>query len=143
SVDDNIIHDPDVALELGKSISLTEAEEDEAARQVYATRARISVLSLTPKEQEVADTIKALKESRKTIRRQPGTRGSSEGIGSKPRVPDESTIVSATSSEGTGAKPGVLDEEKVTTEEKVILEWGSEQESEYSEDDQGDDDEVD
>ncbi|GKA22846.1 hypothetical protein Tco_0708808, partial [Tanacetum coccineum] len=169
SADDNIIPDLDVALELGKSISLTEAKEEEAARQVHATHARIvtksipeparrrpsgkmtsnppkklkSVLSLTPEEQEAADTIKALKESTKTIRRQPGTRGSIEGIGSKPGVPNESTVVSATSSEGTGAKPGVLDEEKVTTEENVILEWGSEQESEYSEDNQGDDDEVD
>ncbi|GKD87802.1 hypothetical protein Tco_1358956, partial [Tanacetum coccineum] len=41
SVDDNIIPDPDVALELGKSISLTEAVEEEATRQVHATHARI------------------------------------------------------------------------------------------------------
>ncbi|GJX88699.1 hypothetical protein Tco_0340713 [Tanacetum coccineum] len=34
---DNIIPDPDVAFELGKSMSLTEAEEEEASRQVYAT----------------------------------------------------------------------------------------------------------
>ncbi|GKE05394.1 hypothetical protein Tco_1397412 [Tanacetum coccineum] len=38
---DNIIPDPDVSLELGKSISLTKAAEEEAARQVYATHARI------------------------------------------------------------------------------------------------------
>ncbi|GKA55525.1 hypothetical protein Tco_0754597 [Tanacetum coccineum] len=37
SVDDNIVLEPDIALELGKSISLTEA----AARQVHATHARI------------------------------------------------------------------------------------------------------
>ncbi|GKF24172.1 hypothetical protein Tco_0076494, partial [Tanacetum coccineum] len=36
----------------------------------------------------------------------------------------------------------VPDEEKVKLEEKVILEWGSKQESEYSEEDQGDDEEV-
>ncbi|GKG49039.1 hypothetical protein Tco_0513186, partial [Tanacetum coccineum] len=36
SAADNIILDPDVALELGKSISFTEA-----ARQVHATHARI------------------------------------------------------------------------------------------------------
>ncbi|GJT17372.1 putative reverse transcriptase domain-containing protein [Tanacetum coccineum] len=42
SADDNIISDdPDVALELGKSISKTEAEEAKAARQVHATHARI------------------------------------------------------------------------------------------------------
>ncbi|GJU70500.1 hypothetical protein Tco_1256759 [Tanacetum coccineum] len=47
----------------------------------------------------------------------------------------ERTIL-ATSSEGTGTKPGVLDEEKVTSEANVILEWGSENESEHSEDSQ-------
>nr|GEY11783.1 retrovirus-related Pol polyprotein from transposon TNT 1-94 [Tanacetum cinerariifolium] len=37
----NIILDLDVALELGKSISLAKAEEEEAAKQVHATHARI------------------------------------------------------------------------------------------------------
>ncbi|GKC04372.1 hypothetical protein Tco_0995982 [Tanacetum coccineum] len=41
SADDNIIPDPDVALELGKSISLDKAEEEEVAKQVLATHARI------------------------------------------------------------------------------------------------------
>ncbi|GKA95750.1 hypothetical protein Tco_0817845 [Tanacetum coccineum] len=97
SVDDNIIYDdPDTALELGKSISKTKAEEAEAARQVHATHARIvkeSVLeptkrrksgkvtfdppkklkgvpSLTPEEQESANIMHALKESKKTSKRQ-------------------------------------------------------------------------
>ncbi|GJW82084.1 hypothetical protein Tco_0146059 [Tanacetum coccineum] len=110
SVDDNIIPDLDVALELGKSINITEAEEEEAARQVHATHARIAtepvpkpakkktgnrsnrsvviqdtpsalnlksatlklklkvIPSLTPKEQLVADTMQALKESKKPNR---------------------------------------------------------------------------
>ncbi|GJT75201.1 hypothetical protein Tco_1041926 [Tanacetum coccineum] len=130
SVDDNIIPDPDVALELGKYMSLTEAAEEEAARQVHATHVRIvtesileparrrqsgiafrdtssvtkklyldpsqkikGILTLTPEEKIAADTMKALKE----------------------RVPDESTVISATSSEGTGTKPGVPNEEKVTS----------------------------
>ncbi|GKD97923.1 hypothetical protein Tco_1381820, partial [Tanacetum coccineum] len=46
--------------------------------------------------------------------------------GTIPRVPDESTVISATSSEGTGTKPGVPDEENVITKENIILEWGSE-----------------
>ncbi|GKG57979.1 hypothetical protein Tco_0589590, partial [Tanacetum coccineum] len=33
-VDDNIIPDPDIALELGKSISLTEAAEEEAGKSM-------------------------------------------------------------------------------------------------------------
>ncbi|GKE72192.1 hypothetical protein Tco_1534233, partial [Tanacetum coccineum] len=60
-------------------------------------------------EQEAAYTMKALKESKKNNRRQPSTGGSSEGTGTIPGVPNESTV------------------------------WGSEQESEYSEEDQSDD----
>ncbi|GJU15860.1 hypothetical protein Tco_1143826 [Tanacetum coccineum] len=147
SADDNIISDdPDAALELAKSISQTEAEEAKAARKVHATHARImtefvpeiakkkssgrsskSVViqdtpnapkskpatsktklkgapSLTSQEQEAADIMQALKESKKTSRRQ----------------------------------PGVLDEDKDVTEEKVILEWGNEQDSEFSNDDNDD-----
>ncbi|GJS80312.1 hypothetical protein Tco_0730193 [Tanacetum coccineum] len=55
--------------------------------------------------------------SKKTSKRQPGTRGSSKGTGRILGVPDESTVISTTSSEGT--------------------------ESKYSEEDQGDDEEVD
>ncbi|GKE08614.1 hypothetical protein Tco_1412165 [Tanacetum coccineum] len=164
SADDNIIYDdPDTALELGKSISKTKAEEAEAARQVHATHARIvtesvpeptkrrksgkvtfdppkklkGVPSLTPEEQEAADIMQALKESKKTSKRQPGTEGSSEGIGTIPGVPDESKVVSATSSEGTSTKVGVSDEEN------VILEWESEQESKYLEEDKIDNEEKD
>ncbi|GJX02289.1 hypothetical protein Tco_0186202 [Tanacetum coccineum] len=100
------------------------------------------VQSLTPEEQEATDIIKALKESRRTNKRQPGTGGSDEGISSKPRVPNESKVVLATSDEGTGTKPWVLDEEKVN-KEKVILEWGSEHESEYSKEDLIDNEEKD
>nr|GEX14709.1 hypothetical protein [Tanacetum cinerariifolium] len=46
SIDDNIIPDPDVALELGKSISIIKAEEEEAARKVHATHARIVTESI-------------------------------------------------------------------------------------------------
>ncbi|GKD27877.1 hypothetical protein Tco_1234091, partial [Tanacetum coccineum] len=144
-------------------------EEAEAARQVHATHARIvieyvleptkrrksskvtfdlpkklkGVPSLTPEEQEAADIMQALKESKKTSKRQPGTKGSSEGAGAKPGDSDESTVVSATLSEGTGIKPWVSNEEKEITKENVILEWGSEQESEYSEEDKLDDEEKD
>ncbi|GJX06563.1 hypothetical protein Tco_0194495 [Tanacetum coccineum] len=121
SVDDNIVPEPDIALELGKSISLTEAEEEAAARQVHATHARIvseSVLeparrrrsdiaisettqklkgiqTLTLAEQEAADVMKALKDSRRMLGRQPGTGGSDEGTGEIPGVPDESIFADA------------------------------------------------
>ncbi|GJU54919.1 putative reverse transcriptase domain-containing protein [Tanacetum coccineum] len=153
SADDNIISDdPDAALKLAKSISQTEAEEAEAARKVHTTHARIvtesvpesakkkssgrsfrSVViqdtpstlksksatsktklkgspSLTLQEQEAADIMQALKESKKRSIRQPGT----------------------------GAKPGVPDEDKDITEEKVILEWRDEQDSEFFDNDNDD-----
>ncbi|GJT83445.1 hypothetical protein Tco_1057787 [Tanacetum coccineum] len=144
-------------------------KEAEAARQVHATHARIvtesvpeptkriksgyvtfdppkklkGVPSLTPEEQEVADIMQALKESKKTSNRQPSTGGSSEGTGTIPGVPEECTVVSVTSSEGTGTKLGVPNEEKDITKENVILEWGLEQETEYSEEDKLDDEEKD
>ncbi|GKB71610.1 hypothetical protein Tco_0933022 [Tanacetum coccineum] len=124
--DDNIIPDPDVALELSKSISLAEVEEEEEAKQVYATHARIVTESVL-----------------ESAKKKTSTGGSSEGTGTIPGVPDESTVISATSSEGTGTKPGVPDEEKDITKENVILEWGSEQESEYSKEDQLDNEEKD
>ncbi|GJT22709.1 hypothetical protein Tco_0892646 [Tanacetum coccineum] len=121
SVDDNIVPEPDIALELGKSISLTEAEEEAAARQVHATHARIvsesvpeparrrrsdiaisettqklkGIQILTLAEQEAADVMKALKDSRRMLGRQPGTGGSDEGTGEIPGVPDESIFADA------------------------------------------------
>ncbi|GKA75247.1 hypothetical protein Tco_0781625, partial [Tanacetum coccineum] len=76
------------------------------------------VPSLTPEEQEVADTIQALKESRKTSRRQPGTGGLSEGTSTIPGVPDESTVVSTTSSERTEQESEYLEEDQLNDEEK-------------------------
>ncbi|GJU17086.1 hypothetical protein Tco_1145052 [Tanacetum coccineum] len=70
--------------------------------------------SLTPQEQEAADIMQALKESKKTRRRQPGTKGSNEGTGSKPGVPDEST------------------------NRLCYLNGGDEQDSEFSDDDNDD-----
>nr|GEZ32969.1 hypothetical protein [Tanacetum cinerariifolium] len=119
--DDNIIPDLDIALELGKYISLAEAEEEEAAKQVYDTHARSvtefvpeyakkktgsrssrsvviqdtpsapkpkpitsnpklkDVQSLTPVEKEATGIMQALKESKKTNKRQAGNGGSSKG----------------------------------------------------------------
>ncbi|GJT98681.1 hypothetical protein Tco_1094199 [Tanacetum coccineum] len=171
---DNIVPKPDLALELGKSISLTEAEEEAVAREVHATHARIvsesepeptqrrqsgiafrdsfivskkrssdsskkfkGIQTLTPAKQEAADIMKALKESKKISKRQPGTGGSNEGTGNILGVPDESTVVSRASSEGTGSNPGVPDEEK------LILEWEADVDSEHfdRDDNAGDDNE--
>ncbi|GKF71106.1 hypothetical protein Tco_0207220, partial [Tanacetum coccineum] len=145
SADDNIISDdPDAALELAKSISKTKAEKAEAARKKSSGRSSKSVViqdtpsdpkskpatskaklkgapSLTPAEQEAVNIMQALKESKKTSRRLPGTGGSNEGTSTIPGVPDESTVVSATFNERTSAQPRVPDEDKDITKEKVIL----------------------
>ncbi|GJR61123.1 reverse transcriptase domain-containing protein [Tanacetum coccineum] len=87
SVDDNIIPEPDIALELGKSISLAEAEKNLAAKE-NVSKKRTSgtsqklkgIQSLTPAEQEAIDIMKALKDSKKIIERQPETESDSEDI---------------------------------------------------------------
>ncbi|GJR18398.1 hypothetical protein Tco_0966925 [Tanacetum coccineum] len=105
----------DVALELGKSISLTKAAEEEAARQVHSTHARI----VTESDPEPAKKKTGSRSKRSVvIQDTTSTRGSSEGTGRIPRVPDESTVIFATLSEGTGTKPEVPNEEKVSTKEK-------------------------
>ncbi|GKF55791.1 hypothetical protein Tco_0166131, partial [Tanacetum coccineum] len=117
------------------SISKTKAEEAEASRQVHATHARI-MTEYVPEPTKRRKLGKVTSDPPKKLK---GTGGSSEGTGTIPRVFDGSIIVSATSSEGAGTKPGVPNEEKEITEENVILEWGSEQESEHSEKDKLDD----
>ncbi|GJY87130.1 hypothetical protein Tco_0501758 [Tanacetum coccineum] len=143
SADDNIISDdPDTTLELESVLEPTIRRK--SGKVTYDPPKKLKgVPSLTLEEQEAADIMQALKESKKTSKRQPGTGGSSEGTGTIPRVPNESTVVFATLSKGTGTKPGVSDEEKEITKENVILEWGSEQESKYSEEDKLDDKEKD
>ncbi|GJW32881.1 retrovirus-related pol polyprotein from transposon TNT 1-94 [Tanacetum coccineum] len=94
---------------------------------------------------KIADTPKeTVEESKKISRRQPNTKDSSEGTGSKIGVPDESTIVFSPSSEGTGTKPGVPEKEKDIYEAKAddTLDWGSENESDYCVENQGNDENI-
>ncbi|GJQ96471.1 hypothetical protein Tco_0007610 [Tanacetum coccineum] len=126
SAADNIISDdPEAALEQGKSICQIEVEEAEAARQKKSSgRSSKSVVI-----QDTPTTPNSKLATSKT---------KLKGTGSKPRVLDESIVISDASSEGTSTKPGVLDEDKDITKEKVILEWGDEQDSENSDDDNDD-----
>nr|GEU46791.1 hypothetical protein [Tanacetum cinerariifolium] len=124
---DNIIfEDPDAALELAKSISRTEVEEQEAARLVLETHERLVTKKLTKRrrwiERLATDTKKAIKSSKlATGPRQ--TKGSSKGAGLIPEVPDELTV-------GTGAHD----------DSKDI--WGTEREDD-KEDDNDDDQSID
>ncbi|GJU67511.1 hypothetical protein Tco_1253770 [Tanacetum coccineum] len=156
SAADNIISDdPYATLELGKFISQTKTKEAEAARQVYATHARIVTESVpesamkkyggrSSKSVVIQDTPSAPKSkpaaSKDQLKGAPSLTPVEQEAANiiqalKERVPVESTVVSATSSEGTSIKPGVPDEDKDITEEKVILELGDEQDSEHSDDD--------
>ncbi|GKC71548.1 hypothetical protein Tco_1117431, partial [Tanacetum coccineum] len=186
SADDNTIPEPDVALELGKSISKTEVEIAEEARRVHETHERLvtekltseedsgesdgelanrptgirrpsgvvfkdtswvskkksldqsqklkGIQMLTEEEQLAADTMQAIKASRKISRSKPHTEGSSEGAGITPEVPYESTDKLTTSSEGAGITPEVLDEVKCSSAVKAdaAIDWGSEEESDWS-----------
>ncbi|GKD25199.1 hypothetical protein Tco_1231413 [Tanacetum coccineum] len=130
--EDNIILGPDIATH---ARIMTESIPTPARRRTFDPPKKLkSVLSLITEEQEVANIMIPLKESRKSSKRQPDNGGSHKGTGSKPGVPDESTVVSATSSKGSGVKPGVPDEEKDITKEKVILEWGEDQDRKHDDD---------
>ncbi|GJX94089.1 hypothetical protein Tco_0348675 [Tanacetum coccineum] len=120
SAANNIIPTPDVSLELGKSISLTKAKEEEAARQVYATHVRTVTESvLEPaRRRTLSIAFRDTSQMSKKVSFDPSQRlkGSSERTGRIPGVPNESIVVSATSSEGNGTKPEVPNKEKVTSE---------------------------
>ncbi|GJU68486.1 hypothetical protein Tco_1254745 [Tanacetum coccineum] len=93
------------------------------------------VLQPLANELLAADTMQAIKESKKINRRQPNTGGLSKGTGSIQGVPDESTVVFSPSSEGTGTKPGVPDKEKVTSEAKADVYSDEDKEKKDDDDD--------
>nr|GEX42143.1 copia protein [Tanacetum cinerariifolium] len=134
-INDNIISDdPDTTLELGKPISQTKIEEAKAARQVHATHARI-VIEFVPKP---AKKKKIRQKSKKTSKRQPGTRGSSEGTGTILGILKESTVVFAISSEGTEQESEHSEEDKLDDEEKDEKEGDGDDEDNETESDEDD-----
>ncbi|GJX32860.1 hypothetical protein Tco_0242715 [Tanacetum coccineum] len=129
SADDNIISDdPDAALELAKSISKT--EDEEAARKVHATHAQI-VTESVPKSAKKKSSGRS---SKSVVIQDTSSAPKSKPATSKTKL----KVICATLSEGTGAKPWVPNEDKEITEEKVILELGDEQDSEFFDDDNND-----
>ncbi|GJQ91452.1 hypothetical protein Tco_0002591 [Tanacetum coccineum] len=121
SANDNIISDdPDVALELAKSISKSEAKYEEASKKVHATHARIVTESVpksakkkssgrSSKSVVIEDTLicKLLRKVRRQAEDKLGARGSKESMVVNQMVPR-------------------------------MLEWGDEQDSEFSDDDNDD-----
>ncbi|GJT95278.1 hypothetical protein Tco_1090796 [Tanacetum coccineum] len=106
---------------------------------------KLKGVTLTIEEQFVADTMQALKASRKSSRNKPQAGGLSEGTSITPGVPDESRDALKTSSEGTGSKIGVPDEVKGASEAKAnsAIDLGSEEEKEENKDDDEDDRSID
>ncbi|GKC68448.1 hypothetical protein Tco_1101046 [Tanacetum coccineum] len=82
--------------------------------------------------------MQAFKESKKTNKRQPGTRGSSEGTCTIPGVLDESTVVSATLSKGTEQESEYSEEDKLDDEEKDDKEGDADDEDDETESDEDD-----
>ncbi|GJR55819.1 hypothetical protein Tco_1406340 [Tanacetum coccineum] len=89
---------------------------------------------LTKEEQLAADTMQAIKASKKVSRSQSHIGDSSEGAGITPEVPDESTDKITTLSKGAGITPEVLDEAKASSTAKAdaAIDCGSEEESDWS-----------
>ncbi|GJX84216.1 hypothetical protein Tco_0334990 [Tanacetum coccineum] len=111
-----------------------------AARQVHATHERI-VTKFDPEPARRRPSGIAFTDTSSVSKNMsPDPSQKLKGTGRIPRVPDESTGILSTSSEGAGTKPGVLDEEKDTFAVKanVTLDLGSEEESEYTKEDDDD-----
>nr|GEU70737.1 retrovirus-related Pol polyprotein from transposon TNT 1-94 [Tanacetum cinerariifolium] len=87
----------------------------------------------------VANTMQVIK----TSKRQPNTRGSSEGTGSLPGVSDESIVVFSASHKGTGDKLRVPDEAQGTYAEKEVDWIYSDKDEEKKEDNDAKDDDND
>nr|GEX81459.1 hypothetical protein [Tanacetum cinerariifolium] len=134
--------------ESGVTISLTEAAEEEDARQFHGTHARI-VIEFEPKLTKKKTGSRSTKgvviqDTPSAPKPKPATsKIKIKGVQSlTPEEQEAANIMQAPKKARKpvgDSQPGVLDEEKVTFEEKVILKWGSKQDSEYSEEDQGDD----
>ncbi|GJY96219.1 hypothetical protein Tco_0512580 [Tanacetum coccineum] len=144
----SLLRKPEVALELGKSMSLTEAEEEEAARRVHATHECLVTESNEPSDKPT---------KRLTGRRRPygiAFRDTSTVSTKKPldrtqklkgiQVLDELTGKFTTSSEGVGIVPEVPDDGKGISATKVDAEidWGSEDDSHQSDDEYVDEGEI-
>ncbi|GKE22956.1 hypothetical protein Tco_1434468 [Tanacetum coccineum] len=83
-------------------------------------------LDMDYKLMQRADTMQALKASKKLSKSQPHVRGSYEGTGASSGVPDESTVIFTTLSEGTSTKPGVPDETNDDEESNDKFVYGNE-----------------
>ncbi|GJR99837.1 hypothetical protein Tco_0316346 [Tanacetum coccineum] len=136
STADNIIPGPYVALELGKFISLTEAAEEEAARQVHATHASIMTkFILEPARRRPSGiTIRDTSQNKKLL--------ILSKLSKKAGKPAEDSQVLKAQVKELILYQGFLMSPQSSLPPQV-KELGSKQESKYSEEDQCDDEEDD
>ncbi|GKF06648.1 hypothetical protein Tco_0037316, partial [Tanacetum coccineum] len=123
--DDNIILEPYVTLKLGKSMSLIEAEEEEAARQVHATHERL-VTESDPKP------------ARRSTRRRPSDIAFRDTLSvSKKKSPDQSQKLKGVSHKLEDQVKELVFHQwfsmsQQSSSQPQVKELGSEEESEYS-----------
>ncbi|GJR84119.1 hypothetical protein Tco_0154904 [Tanacetum coccineum] len=164
SANDNITRKPDVALELGKSISLTKAEEEEATRRVHATHECLVTVSdesdpeptrrptgrrrpsgIAFRDTSYVSKKNSLDQPQKLKGIQTLTAEEQLAADTMQALKDIRKIIRSRShiggsSEGAGVSPKVTDEVKGSFEAKVdyAIDWGLENKSNYSKEDKGD-----
>ncbi|GKC03743.1 hypothetical protein Tco_0995353, partial [Tanacetum coccineum] len=122
TADDNIItNDPEVALELGKSISKSDADKQEEARRVYETHERLVTGVII---RDIPSISK--KQNPESSMKLKGIEFLSDAAYIILEVPDEPKDKSTDSSEGAGTSPEVPDESKGKTTSNDEDDWGSE-----------------
>ncbi|GKC55189.1 hypothetical protein Tco_1077934 [Tanacetum coccineum] len=124
SSDDNIILEPNVALELAKSISKTEAEIAEEERRLYETHERL--VTTKPTRMYGSDESDGEPANRPT--------GRPSGHVEKEQLVVLDELTGKTSSEGAGIIPEVPDEVKGSSAAKADakIDWGSKDDSNQS-----------
>nr|GEV26852.1 putative reverse transcriptase domain-containing protein [Tanacetum cinerariifolium] len=166
TTNDNIIPEPNVAFKLGNSISGNEVEIVEEASRVHKTHKRLDEKAytlwvskqklldqsqklkgnqmMTKEEQLAADTMQAIKATRKVTRIQPHTRDSSEGAGIIAEVPDELTGRFTALNKGSGITLGVFSEVKDSsaTKANAAIDWHSKEDSDRSDEEKVDKEET-
>nr|GEY85702.1 hypothetical protein [Tanacetum cinerariifolium] len=142
SADDNIISDdPYAALKLPKSISQTELEEAEATRKVHATHARIVTESIP----ESAKKKSSSRISKSVVIQDTPSTPMSKRTTLKTNLKVLHLLLYKNKKLQTSCmllrklrRQAEDNQEKDITKEKVILKWGVEQNSEFSDDDNDD-----
>ncbi|GJS95315.1 hypothetical protein Tco_0802283 [Tanacetum coccineum] len=140
SADDNIIPEPDVALERPSGIAFRDTSSVLKKKSPDQSQKLKGIQTMTTKEQLAVDTKQALKASKKLSRSQPHARGSSEGISTKTRVPDE--VKGSPEAKGESANVWGSEEDSEYSKEENIdeeIEWLTTDEEEEKKDDDKDD----